>query len=154
MIRKDPDNLELRKKFHKVVKILGDSKQLTYHGAGMIGRLLSSNQTIEAVNVYLDCLKVDPIFKPEISEHYLPLADTMRNMRLYKETIKLINGFHQYFPNNSQTPYLYLLAAKIFIEDLSQDEKARSILNFLKKHYSGHKIESEVDLYNNVLTKV
>jgi hypothetical protein len=150
----DPDNLDLRMKFHKIVKMAGDNKQLTIHGTGLIRRLLEQRKWIDAVNVYLDCVNVDPAFRPEGDTHYLPLAEEMRRMRLYKQAIKLSNGFHQHYPKSEQIPYLYLLVSKIFIEDLSLDEKAKPILSLLKKKYSGHEIAPEIKRYTTFLTRV
>jgi len=154
IVLQDPDNLDLRMKFHKIVKMAGDNKQLATHGTGLIKRLLEKRKWVDAVNVYLDCVKVEPEFKPEIDIHYLPLAEEMRRMRLYKQAIKLSNGFHQRYPKSEQIPYLYLLVAKIFIEDLSLDEKAKPILSLLQQKYSGHEIAAEVQRYNTFLTRV
>ncbi len=154
IVLRDPDNLDLRMKFHKIVKMAGDNKQLAMHGTGLIKRLLEKRKLVDAVNVYLDCTKMEPAFKPESDAHYLPLAEEMRTMRLYKQAIKLSNGFHQRYPKSEQIPYLYLLVTKIFIEDLSLDEKAKPILSLLKKKYAGHAIESEVKRYSTFLTRV
>lgn len=154
IILRDPENLDLRKKFHRVVKMSGNNKQLTVHGMGLIGRLLDRKQSVDAVNVYYDCLKVDADFKLENDSHYLPLVQEMRRMRNHQQAIKLSNGFHQLYPESTHTPNLYLLIAKIFIEDLSQDDKAKPILSFLKKNYVGHEVELEVDRYSAFLTKV
>lgn len=154
IVLQDPDNLELRMKFHKIVKMAGDNNQLATHGTGLIKRLLEKRKGIDAVNVYLDCVKVEPGFKPESDTHYLPLAEEMRRMRLYKQAIKLSNGFHQRYPKSEQIPYLYLLVTKIFIEDLSLDQKAKPILSLLQKKYSEHEIALEVKRYNTFLTKV
>jgi hypothetical protein len=154
IVLRDPDNLDLRIKFHKIVKMAGDNKQLTIHGTGLIKRLLEKRKWVDAVNVYLDCVKVDLEFKPESDVHYLPLAEEMRRMRLYKQAIKLSNGFHQRYPKSKQIPYLYLLVTKIFIEDLSLDEKAKPILSLLQKKYSDHEIALEVKRYNTFLEKV
>ncbi|MBL1319808.1 MAG: hypothetical protein COA63_001930 [Methylophaga sp.] len=154
IVLRDPDNLDLRMKFHKIVKMAGDNKQLAMHGTGLIKRLLAKRKWVDAVNVYLDCVKVEPDFRPESDIHYLPLAEEMRRMRLYKQAIKLSNGFHQRYPKSKQIPYLYLLVTKIFIEDLSLDEKAKPILSLLQNKYSEHEIALEVKRYNTFLTKV
>lgn len=154
IILQDPDNLDLRKKFHKIVKMSGHDKQLTMHAITLIGRLLDAKQLVEAVNVYLDCIKVDADFKPENHTHYLPLVEEMRRRRLYKEAVALSNGFHKQYPQSEFIPHLYLLVSKIFIDDLSQNDKAKTILAFLKQKYIGHEIQIEVDQYTSFLTKV
>jgi len=154
IIIQDPDNLELRKQFHKIVKMSGHDKQLTMHALTFIGRLITAKQLVDAVNVYLDCIKVDGDFRPENQTDYLPLVEEMRRMRLYKLAVELSSGFHQRFPQSEYIPQLYLLVSKILIEDLSQNAKAKAILSFLKKTYNDHEIEVEVDNYVRFLTNV
>lgn len=153
IILQDPDNLELRKKFHKIVKMSGHDKQLTMHALTLIRRLIDAKQLVDAVNVYLDSIKIDTEFLPDSPDDYLPLVEEMRRMRLYKEAIALSNGFHQRYPQSQHIPQLYLLVSKIFVDDLAQHDRAKPILSFLKKKYMGHAIELEVDSYTNFIAK-
>ena len=154
MIKEEPDNLNLRKKFHKLTKALKDDKQLIFHGRGLIERLINANQADEAVSVYLDCLKVKPDFELESDKYYFPIAERMRAKKHYKEAIQLINGFHKKYKDNESTPFLYLLAAKILIEDLSDYNKAESILSYIKINYPQHIVEKDVETYSNILKKL
>ena len=154
IILQNPDNLDLRKKFHKLVKMSGDDEQLTAAAIATIGRLIDSKQLVDAVNIYLDCLKVDAGFRPESPVEYLPLVEEMRRMRLYKQAVELSSGFHQRYPRNEYIPHVYLLVSKILIEDLSQNDKAKLVLSFLKKKYVGHEIEMEVESYNKFLSRM
>lgn len=153
-IKEEPEDLALRQKFHNLIKIMGETKQLTIHGKEVISRAIPANKLNIALNVYLDCLKVDPDFKPKNAADYLPLATEMRKTRRFKESILLINGFHKQYPDNPNIPPLYLMVAKIFVEDLSQDEKAAPILSFLKKQYPEHEVNTDVDLLIQFLDKV
>ena len=132
---------------------MGETKQLTIHGKEMISRAIPANKLSIALNVYLDCLKTDPSFKPKNATDYLPLATEMRKTRRFKGAVLLINGFHQKYPNNADTPPLYLMVAKIFIEDLSQDEKAAPILSFLRKNYPEHETSADVNALIQFLEK-
>ncbi len=152
-IKEEPEDITLRQKFHNLIKIMGETKQLTIHGKEMITRAIPANKLRIALNVYLDCLKADPSFKPKNATDYFPLATEMRKTRHFKEAILLINGFHQKYPNNTDTPPLYLMVAKIFIEDLSQDEKAAPILSFLRKNHPEHETSSDVNALIQFLEK-
>ncbi len=137
LIKEDTDNLELRRRFHQVVKILGKSehRQLTYHGTGMIRRLLDENMYEEAADVYLDCISVDKDFKPESPEHYPNLAKTLRRRNKAREAIVLIDQFVDLYPNHDAVPELYELAANILSDDMGQKAEAENILLFLKQNY-------------------
>ena len=154
LILRNPEDLSLRARFHKLVKISGNIEELTSQGSGMIWRLIAKNKLFDAVNIYLDCIKVAADFKPYNESDYLPLAEEMRRMRLYKEAISLGNNFHNHYPNSTQIPFLYLLMVKIFIEDLSQNDNAGTMISFLKSNYKGHDIEAELDSYNKLLTRI
>ncbi|MDC9724904.1 MAG: hypothetical protein PSN44_03150 [Gammaproteobacteria bacterium] len=154
LILTNPTDLELRRKFHKLAKISGDTKELTQQGAGMIWRLIGAGKNVEAANIYLDCVKADSNFKPVKDSDYLPLATELKRMRLYKKAISLCNDFHVNYPNSIDLPFLYLLVIKILIEDLSQDEMAKPILSFLEKNYIGHEIADDLAGYNSYLSRV
>ncbi|NOQ93194.1 MAG: hypothetical protein GQ547_01010 [Methylophaga sp.] len=154
LILKNPTDLELRHKFHKLAKISGDAEDLTHQGAGMIWRLIDAGKRVDAVNIYLDCVKADANFKPVKDSDYLPLATELKRMRLHKKAIALCNDFHLMHPKSIDLPFLYLLVVKILIEDLSQDDMAKPVLSFLEKNYVNHEIAGEVAGYNAFLSRV
>jgi len=154
LITRNPNDLALRRKFHKLVKISGNSTALITQGAEMIGRLLEVKKNVEAANVYLDCIQASPIFKPIEESDYFPLAHELKMMRQFKKAVALCKDFHISYPNSSTIPPLYLLNAEILIEDLSDYDNAKPILSYLKTYYIGHDIEDKVDRYNHFLSKV
>lgn len=151
VIRKHPDDIELRLKFHKLIKLTDQVKQLTVHGEGLIRRLIDLNRGAQAMEVYLDCVKADAAFRPKDKKVFLPLAKTLRAHKHPAVAIRLVNGFHKLFPQDPQTPELYLLIAQIFMDDLHQDEKAKPILDFLAKHFSHHPLIEVVRSYQAAL---
>ena len=148
----DPNNLALRKKFHKVTKLSGDNKQLTLHAKGLIARLIAKNQLSDAQVFYQDCIEVDAEFSLAEAEHYLPLAKQMRTTRHYKQAISLLSGFHKQYPNCKDIPYAYLLVIQIFMEDLSLNDKAKPVLEYLKNNYADHDVAAAVERYINLLS--
>jgi len=151
LILRNPDDLQLREKFHKLVKISGDSEELVNQATGMISRLIVANKHFNAVNIYFDCIKADASFTLQNEDHYLPLVQEMRRMQMHSEAIKLSNGFHTLYPASQHTPYLYLLVIKILLEDLSHYDRAGEIIIFLTSHYPNHEITTELDRYRKLL---
>ena len=152
IIRRNPDEIALRLKFHKVVKLTDDIKQLTYHGQGLITRLLEQNRLADAVQIFLDCYNADPGFKPEKSQQYLTLAEALRTQHRHTEAIALINGFHKTHSGDPLIPELYFLAARIMVENLQQDDKARPILTFLTNKYGDHPLAAKIKTYSTVIS--
>lgn len=151
IIRKNPDDIDLRMRFHKLVRLSGDTKQLTYHGQGLITRLLDNNRLAAAVDVFLDCFSTDRDFRPEKASQYLTLAEALQARGKHNEALSLVNGFHKRHPGDPTIPDLYFLAARIFVENLQKDDKARPILTFLNNHYDNHPLAPKIRNYMSVL---
>jgi hypothetical protein len=144
VLRRYPDDISLRLRFHRLVRLTDDVKQLTYHGAGLITRLLDLNRVKDAAEVYLDCAKAHKGFKPENKDEYLPIAQNLRAYGKRAEAVALANGFHRKYPADPVTPELYLLMAEMFIDDMRQEDKARPILDFLAAHYPSHPLAPRI----------
>lgn len=154
IIRANPDDPDLRLKFHKLVKLENNTKQMLVHGDGLITRLLVLNRKLDAMTVYLDCVTADPAFRPSDKDTYLPLAQLLRAHKQQARVIQLLNGFHKRFPNDPLVPQLYLFVAQVFIDDLSQDTKARPILEYLAKAFPDHPLSEQVMFYRTALKNV
>jgi hypothetical protein len=145
--------LELHRLVHRLAKLTGNQEVLLRHGEQYIGVLLEQNRVREAMEVYQDLVMVmvKPQFRPILADQHLPIAQMLRDSRLPREAIALINGFHKRFPHSEFTPALYLLAAKIFHDDLNDDAKASQILRFVAAQYPGHGLIGSVRHYLRVL---
>lgn len=151
IIRANPDDLELRLRFHRLVKLTPDTRQLTVHGEGLITRLLDANRAREANEIYLDCLAADPEFRPERKEQYLTIGKMLRAYGKPKQALALISGFHKRFPNEPLVAEVYLLAVEILVDDLRQEDKAKPILKFLGTQFRNHPLFPQIQGYQAAL---
>ena len=143
--------LELHRQAHKLAKLIEDHATLVRHGRQYLEVLLQGNRVREAMDIYKDLVAVEPGFRPDKPEQYLPIAQILRDSRQPQLAIALLNGFHKRFPQSPETPTLYLLAARIFHEDLGEDDKARQILGFVSKQFPDHPQSGAVDHYQRIL---
>jgi len=144
-------DLELHRMFHKLAKLIEQKDLLVRHGREFLAVLLEQNRLREAMEIYQDLVAADPSFRPALPDQYLPIAQMLRDSRQPKLAVALINGFHKRFPDSALTVPLYLLAAKIFHEDLADDARATQILRFLSQQYPRHASIGAVTHYLRLL---
>ncbi|MBA1146650.1 hypothetical protein H0Z60_06220 [Ectothiorhodospiraceae bacterium WFHF3C12] len=135
VIARHPERLELKQRLHRIAQLSGDRPLLARNGRQLISEYLDAQRLRDAVNVHLDCVRDDPAFRPGRGEDYAPLAQALRERGDGKLAVQLVNGFHKRYPEHPATPSLYVLAARVFSEDLERDDQARVILDYVVKHF-------------------
>lgn len=135
VIARYPDKVELKQRLHRIAQLTEDKDLLARNGRQIISEYIDSKRLREAVNIYLDCVRVDAGFRPGRAEDHAPLAHALRDRGDSKLAVQLINGFHRRFPEHPSTPSLYVLAARMFSEDLARDDQAKAILDYVVKNF-------------------
>jgi len=135
VIHEHPDNLELKQRLHRLAQLSDDRQLMLRNGRELIAAYLDHDRVRDAVNLYLDCSRADPGFRPERPEDYAPLAQALLERGNGKSAVQLANGFHKRFPEHPATPGLYVLAAQVFCDELSREDQARAILDYVIKHF-------------------
>ncbi|MDG4550225.1 MAG: hypothetical protein P9F19_12435 [Candidatus Contendobacter sp.] len=146
-----PHDLTRRLRLHRLIKMLDDSATLCALGRDLITDLLADKQIRQAVEVLVDCLRVNPEFKPAHEAHYLPLAEMLKAAGDATSAVRLIHGFHHRYPDSEHLPRLYLMAAGLLFEQLRQPVLAVKLLDFLQTHYPEHAIQPEVLAYQKLI---
>lgn len=149
-----PQDLTRRLRLHRLLKMLNDSAALCTLGRDLITDLLAGKQARQAAEVLVDCLRVNPGFKPAHETHYLPLAEMLKAAGDAKSVVRLISGFHQRYPDSEHLPRLYLMAAGLLVEQLHQPVLAAKFLDFLQSRYPEHAIQPEVRAYQNLIKRL
>jgi len=106
------------------------------------------------VTIYQDCINIKEDFSPTNVENYLPLAEIMMRLGLFRWVVKLLNGFHHSFPQHCDTPDLYFLLAKALSDGLKQDKAAIQVLHYILKKYPQAQNKQEVENYLSVIMRV
>ena len=152
-LQDNPDDSQLRLRLHRLLKLIGEPKELCLHGRKLITLLLKNRQTQQASEVLLDCLQADESFKPGHADEYKPLAEFLRLAGKSQLAIILLNGFHREHPESPLIPEFYLLAMQILIEDLNRPHQAAKILAYLQRRFADHAIAPQLQAYQKILTK-
>jgi len=129
-----PNEPEVMLRFHQLL-VLNHSPNLLKHALESIHTLLGTRHRAYAVSVFKDCLAVDKSFKITYVNDYVPLCETLLQMREYRLLVHLLNGFHKVYPEFEHIGQLYLMMAKALSEGLGEDAKALNVLQFVLKHY-------------------
>ena len=146
-----PHDLTRRLRLHRLLKMSNDSAALGTLGRELITDLLADKQVRQAVEVFVDCLRVNPKFKPAHEAHYLPLAEMLKAKGDATNAVRLIQGFHQLYPDSRHLPRLYFMAAGLLFEQLAQPAIAKKLLDFLQARYPTHSIQPEVLAYQKLI---
>jgi len=148
------NDIEIRNRYHKLLLVNNETERLINHGDDLINLLLSSKEANKAVTIYQDCINIKEDFSPTNVENYLPLAEIMMRLGLFRWVVKLLNGFHHSFPQHCDTPDLYFLLAKALSDGLKQDKAAIQVLHYILKKYPQAQNKQEVENYLSVIMRV
>ena len=108
--------LEDREKYHKLLQLAKDKAESSRHGADYIRALTHTGEGTRAVQVYEDCMRLDPEFQVTDGHQSFRLAERGYAMGRNDTALRLINRFAKRFPKHERTPDAFLLAAKLMCE--------------------------------------
>ncbi len=152
VIAHHPERRDLKEKLVRLARLAGDAATLKREGPEAIASLVRAGRMRDATDVYLDCLEVDPGFRPQAAEVHDVIAMELRSRGQIREALMLLNGFHQRFPGHPLVPRAYLLAARMFVDDARKPQQARKLLTYLQRHYADSPYASEVESLQRSLT--
>jgi len=135
IILKEPLSIPLNILMHSLLLQNKEYKQLAIHTKKFLNLLVGKKKYNMAAEVYYDCRVLDAKCKPIEPLQYYPLAKALCDEHRYKTAISLVKGFHRDFPNHTETPRIYLLVGRIYLEKLGIKDKAKHVLGFVIKHY-------------------
>jgi hypothetical protein len=145
---------ELHAYLHRVLFAANKPDLMIAHAKEYINLLIHENKTRDAAQLIVDCFKFKETLRPNDPDKYYPLAYMLNEMRAFKPCIALIQNFHKRFPGHADIPKLYLLASRVLSEQLSNDNLALKMLEFLQAKYRQHDLAAEIDQYCKVVKNV
>ena len=149
-----PDDVAAHGRYHKLLALAGRDERLLSHARPYLTRLLQKGQGDEALTLHRAMLERDAAFEPEQPAQLLRLAEAARRRREFPQALALIKGFDKRFPRHADIPAVYLFAARVLCENLSQDASARQILGVLLTRYPEHAASIEAKQLLAVLDKL
>lgn len=145
LLEERPQDPDLRRRLTGLLPLVTDPRGLARHGEAVIAELLRARRAPEAAALFLRCKEADPRFDGVRPDDRARVAEQLRADGQYREALALADGFHKSHPEHPDVPRLYVLAARILLDDAGQPGKAQRILDFLRKQYPRHPQSTEVD---------
>lgn len=129
--KKCNDDPDLHFLYHKVLLAANDQTALRNHSNFLMDKLISTDRAPEAQKVYSDTLEQLPDFRPMSAVVSLGLAREYQKQKKPDKAIYLLKEFHRHYPDSDLIAEAYFLAAEIFHEQLQQDNKALTVLDYV-----------------------
>ncbi|MDO3387009.1 DUF4013 domain-containing protein [Gilvimarinus sp. SDUM040013] len=127
------DDIELHLQYHKLLMLLNDDQALVNHGQYLVDLMFEQQAPAKATSIVLDVQSRHPTFKLESTRRALVVAQHLVRQGHFRNAIRLFHNHHKYSPNDPLLPAVYLLTAKVFSENLNDDEKACAIARYILK---------------------
>jgi hypothetical protein len=144
-------DLDMRDRYHDLLKRAGQSDAMARHGREHLNLLLAAGKTARAAQVFVDCFAVDPEIRPNDPDRYYELTSVLAARGAAREAVALSRNFHKTFAGHRDIPRLYLLVAKVLTEQLNAEQQAARILDFLQASYAGHPLGAEIRQYADLV---
>ncbi|MBL8299111.1 MAG: hypothetical protein JNN30_12300 [Rhodanobacteraceae bacterium] len=131
--------------YRKLLRLKGDTTELLRHGKEWLPILLAQDREKAAVELFRDLSELDPSYAINDAESNTRLANRAATLGQTQLALRLISGFHKRHPKSSDTPQMYLLAARLFSERMGKDAEAKALLTQIRTAYPTHALIPEVD---------
>jgi hypothetical protein len=154
LIQENPQDLELRRRMYNYMRASGEHERLKQYAPHYFGMLADHGRFSDATTVYLDSQQREEAFQPTKAFHYLPVLQELRRRGAGKKAVLLAQGFHKRFPDDPNTPALYLEMSQILSEELQRDDLAQQALRFILQKFPGHEVIPDVKQYLDVIIKL
>lgn len=132
--------------YRKLLRLADDREELLRHGQEYLNILLAQDKPRVALELLRECQLIEPSFGPSDPGQITQLAKLAAQGGQPELALRLLSGFHKRFPKSKDIPQNYLLVATLLHERMNQDEKARSLLKYLKANYPDDALMPEIDL--------
>jgi tetratricopeptide (TPR) repeat protein len=125
----------VHQRYRELLYLWNVPTKLIEHGKSWLTVLLAQEKFTEAVALYQENLKLDPQFRPNLAEEFLPLAQALAKTDP-RSALVLLNGFQTRFPKSKWITPTLLFAAKVFAEQMQQTAQSQKILQWLQANVS------------------
>ncbi len=144
----------LHAQYRKLLALGDRREEQLRHGREWISQLLAQDKDQRAVDVARECLDLDPAFRLSSPDEVARIAQKAVDTGNTQVALKLLSGFHKYYPKHRDIPQNYLLAAKLLAERMGKDAEARALLDQLTKAYPEHPLAKDIAAYRGFLDKL
>jgi tetratricopeptide (TPR) repeat protein len=155
-IRYTPQNMAYRDKYHNLLKISNNAKDITTHTEEYIKFLLKETKVHKGkiITIYTDCLKINPDYFYPDANVTADLAKTAQELFRNNDALSLLNKFAQNYPNSDQIPYAYFMVAQLLVDHKQQEAQAKKILTSILSKYPNHELTTKIKDYIVLIDKL
>jgi tetratricopeptide (TPR) repeat protein len=147
------ENNDLHERYHKLLFAVGKQTPALNHAREFIDKLVTEKKLFRAMDLCEQCLKIDPEFQLQNSNHVHELASAASIGKRQKLAIALMRRFDRRYPDHPHIPSVYLLSAQILSQHFQMNKEAIQILGALQTKFPGHALAGEARLYMEALNK-
>lgn len=133
--RRNPDDLDARERYHRLLELGGSQAQLLSHARGYIKVLLQKNRAARAVELFNSARKTEPSFRLEAATDQIELAGAADRLGDHKSAMQALLQFDRHYANSRAIPAAWLLQGQILSNRLKQDRPAFQLLKLLVSKY-------------------
>jgi len=142
----------LAEKYLKLLKAAKNKDDFIPHGTLVLSMAVKRNNKKDAVDIYQDCLAVDPAFLPN-PEILLKLSDWLVQLGEAKLALTTLHSFTKKYKDHHLIYEVYLKMARILKEKMNNINKAKEIIRYLITKYPGHELQPQAKRYWQLLNR-
>lgn len=143
-VNDQPDDPTANLRLHRLlIAAPGEEAAMLTHATSWLPKLLQQGKSHQASEILEAIWQQQPDYRPPLPTHYLPLAQALFERRRYENAVRLIKGFDQRHPGHRDIAAIYLLGARLLIDQQRDETQARRILETLSAHYPDSPVAHE-----------
>ncbi len=153
-LRKNWEDNEVHDRYHRLLVAADRQSLAMHHAREYIHKLVNERRLFKAMDLFEQCLKIDPGFKPHdpFQVHTLAAAaDTANRQQL---ALDMMRDFDKHYPDHPHIPSMYLLTARILSERFHKNREAMQILHSLRSKYPDHELSKAAEKHMETLTRL
>lgn len=133
-VRRDPQDLALRERYHRLLFGLGATERCLGHLERYLPLATRLSPAL-AASALLDARRLKADYLPGDAQVCEQVAEALLARHKTREALSLLINLHQRFPDYPYIPRAYLLAARAFAEGLGQLDSAQKLVKFVRLRY-------------------
>lgn len=145
---------ELHERYHKLLMASGKQETAVNHARQFIDKLVTERRFFQALDLCEQCLKLDPEFQLQNSDHVHELASAARTAKRQKLALDLMRRFDRRYPGHQHIPAVYFLSAQILCEHFHMYKEAKQILQAIQAKFPEHSLAGEAGKYMDLVNKL
>lgn len=148
------DNNDLHARYQKLLFAADKQATALQHAREFINKLVTEKRLFQALDLCEQCLKIDPEFQQQDSNHVHELAKAAHIGKRQNLAIGLMRRFDKRYPGHPHIPSVYLLSAQILSDHFRMNKEAMQILHALQVKFPDHALANEARRHMEVINKL